>query len=257
MSFTDSHVHFDSCIADDCVELVLQRAQDAGVLRMVAVGGDADANRRSLAVGQKYPDLICSAVGYDRDLAESDPDLELVRKEAASGAVAIGEIGLDYHYHPESAQAQKRLFSEQLSIAAEQNLPVIVHSREANEDTLALLAEHAEKRPKTQEHVGVLHCFTGTMAFAESLLALGMMISFSGIITFRNADDLRTVVRAIPEDRLLIETDTPYLAPRPYRGKSNEPAYVVEVARQIAELKNCSIEHIADITTDNARRLFG
>jgi TatD DNase family protein len=144
-----------------------------------------------------------------------------------------------------------------LDLAAKHRLPVIVHSREADDDTVELLREHVRRWRGDPARIGVLHCFTGTSEFARSVLDLGLMVSFSGIVTFRNADSLRAVAREVPEDRLLIETDTPYLAPVPQRGRPNEPAYVVHVAESLAKIRNDTVEHIAHSTARNALRLFG
>jgi TatD DNase family protein len=152
---------------------------------------------------------------------------------------------LDYHYSADTAAAQKALFSSMLDGARHHGLPVVVHSREAEADTLALLENHRSAWRGDPDRLGVLHCFTGDLPFAQALLALGMMISFSGIVTFKNAAALRDVAAAVPDDRLLIETDSPYLAPVPYRGKRNEPAYVCFIASALAELRGCEAEKIA------------
>jgi TatD DNase family protein len=238
---------------------------------MVAVGGDCDLNRASVNAGRAFPEHVSVAIGYDRDEAErlqadpGGPD-DAVSQLAANvavldrdgpGVVALGEIGLDYHYRPESASQQEDLFERQLALARRLRKPVIVHSREADAATLRILAEHARTWPGEGDRIGVLHCFTGDERFAEGLLDLGFMISFSGIVSFASADPLREVARTIPGDRLLIETDTPYLAPVPHRGKPNEPSYLVDVARCVADVRSVLPEEIATVTTRNASRLFG
>jgi TatD DNase family protein len=170
---------------------------------------------------------------------------------------AIGELGLDFHYTPETAEAQQALMVEQLALARELRLPVIVHSREADQETVALLSAHARQWGGGSDRIGVLHCFTGTESLARQLLDLGFMISFSGIVTFRNADLLREVARGIPADRLLIETDTPYLTPVPHRGRPNEPCYLPAIAALLARVRGMDVEELAGLTTANSEKLFG
>jgi TatD DNase family protein len=257
MLLTDSHLHFDSFAARGEVEEVLERAGDAGVGRMVAIGGSAAANELAACLAAAHPAAVWAAVGFDRDQATLDPDIEGLGDLAGRpGVVAVGETGLDYHYSPDTAGAQKELFTEMLRFSRERALPVVVHSREARADTLDLLAAHAREWPVAGSAPGVLHCFTENMAFARALLDLGYLISFSGIVTFKNADALREVAAAVPDDRLMIETDAPYLAPVPRRGKRNEPAYVRYVAEALAEVRGCSLEHVAEVTGRNADRLF-
>ena len=256
--YFDTHVHFDGIAEDDSPESVLQRARQAGVSSFLAVGGAARGNALAVALAEKYPDEIRAAVGFDRDEAVDNPSLSEMDVYLRSPCVvAVGETGLDYHYSPETADAQKRLFSMQLEKARETGKPVVVHSREADGDTLQLLEEHRRLWRGDRERFGVLHCFTGDAAFAEKLLELDLFISFSGILTFKTAEALREVAAKVPDGRLLIETDTPYLAPMPHRGKRNEPAYVVRVAETLAALRKTSVEHIARITCENAEYLFG
>ena len=167
---------------------------------------------------------------------------------------AVGETGLDYFHQQDNKKSQQALFGLNLELAVRYEKPVIVHSRAADEDTLAMLADYAVRR---QEYPGVLHCFTLDQACARRLLDLGFMISFSGIITFANADALREVVKYIPDDRLLVETDSPYLAPIPERGKENEPAFVRHTGAKLAALRDCSVEALAQMSMQNAWELFG
>ncbi len=262
--YFDSHVHFSKSdepgygIAEQ-----LDRAAASGVRQMVAVGGSCDLNAAAVKAAGLAPDRVRVALGFDRDqkdemsssAAISDATGRLARVVDSAPSLhmavcAIGEIGLDYHYTPETRLKQMALFGAQCELAQGLGLPVVVHSREADEDTLAILGRNAGLK-------GVLHCFTGSAAFAEALVALGFMISFSGILTFRNADALREVARIVPGEHLLIETDSPYLAPVPHRGKRNEPAFLTEVAAVLASVRGASVEHIARLTTANARRLFG
>ena len=203
--------------------------------------------------------MIYAAVGFHPHEAKymDDTMLLLIKALAKNKKVkAIGEIGLDYHYSRDTSKKQKNLFNAQLALARELDLPVIIHSREADEDTLKALKQHAEESENAPERIGVLHCFTGDKQFASELLKLGYYISFSGIVTFRNADPLRSVAEIIPEDKILIETDSPFLAPEPKRGNRNEPAFVAYVAEKLANVRGTSTEEICRITYKNAVRLF-
>lgn len=255
--FIDTHVHFDSFRDSAEIAGAVDRAAAAGVAKMIAVGGSSEGNRVAVATATEFPGRIYAAIGFDRDQAKSEWPVETFDQDLRrSAVVAIGEIGLDYHYHPDTTADQKKLFGHMLDLAAEHRLPVIVHSREADDDTVAVLQEHVRRWSGDPGRIGVLHCFTGSGGFAKRVLDLGLMISFSGIVTFKNADSLRAVARELPGDRLLIETDTPYLAPVPYRGKSNEPAFVVHVAEVLAKIRNDTVEHIAHSTARNAETLF-
>ena len=255
--FIDSHVHFDSFVEKGTFPELLSHAEEAGVLEMVAIGGSSEANALSLKLAQEHPGRIFGCAGYDRDEATAGYDLSELRGFVENPLVkAVGETGLDYYYTAETATEQKKLFAENLALAAEVGKPVVVHTRDADEDTVALLRDYASAWKEDAARLGVLHCFTRDTAFARQVLDLGLMISFSGIVTFANADPLRDVVQYVPDDRLLIETDAPYLAPVPMRGQHNEPAFVVHVAKQLAELKGCSLEFIANLTATNARTLF-
>ena len=263
--FFDSHVHFEQAEGADGIAALLERAQAAGVSGMLAVGANPQLNELAAEAARRYPAAIRAAIGLDRDQAAAGGDvpaacdglrreIDRLRSEGV-GLVALGEIGLDFHYHPETARSQVALFRAQLQLAGELDLPVIVHSREADAETLAGLSAYAAAR-RGCRRLGVLHCFTGDEVFAARLVALGFCISFSGIVTFRNASPLRATSSAVPEDHLLIETDTPWLTPVPYRGRRNEPAYVVRVAECLAAVRGCSVEHLAETTSRNALRLL-
>ncbi len=255
----DTHAHFDAFTDTEAAE-VLRRARGAGVARIVAVGGNLRANAAVLRVAAAHPEMLRAAVGIDRDGAAQAydlPALELLIREQTGQVVAVGEIGLDYHYAPDTAAAQRGLLEAELDLARRLGLPVIVHSRDADADTVALLTAHAAAWRGDPGRIGVLHCFTEDEPFARALLALGFMISFSGIVTFRNADPLREVARRMPADRLLIETDTPYLAPVPHRGKPNEPAFLPAVAECLARVRGEAVEAVTAQTVVNAVRLFG
>ena len=198
-----------------------------------------------------HPEVHASCGIHPLDV-DSDFDLSIFRQYAAhERVIAIGETGLDYFYQPESAPRQRELFEQQVAVAVEYNKPLIIHTRQAREDTLAIL-----KNGQAAKCGGVIHCFTEDWEFAEAAIDLGFYISISGIVTFNKAAELKDVVRRLPLERLLIETDSPYLAPVPFRGKENQPAYVREVAEYIGLLKGKSFDEVAKITTDNFKNLF-
>jgi TatD DNase family protein len=259
--YTDTHVHFDHSLYPDRAELLLSRAREAGVSRIVAVGGAPDMNEAALCLAIRHPDRVRAAVGLDRHLGAAVNDLGAIERMIATApvgaVVALGETGLDFHHAPETAAEQKELMRRHLELACALRLPVVVHTREAVDDTMELLTEHAHHWPGDAARIGVIHCYTGDRVFAERLMDLGFVISFSGIVTFRNADPLREVARHIPVDRLVIETDTPYLAPVPHRGQPNEPAFLPSVAAKLAEVRGVSVEDLARLTAENAARLFG
>ncbi len=253
----DTHVHFDVFHGAGEVEAVLARARAAGVRRFVAMGGAPEGNTLAADCAGKYPGEIFFAAGFDRYLAtEPREPAGLATLLDRPGAVAVGEIGLDYHYSPETRDAQRALFAEMLALARTRRLPVVVHSREAEDDTIAMLQEHAAAWPGEPGRLGVLHCFTGGPEFARRVVDVGLYVSFSGITSFRNADSIRAAALLVPADRLLVETDSPYLAPIPHRGERNEPAFVVDVARALAAARGAALEEIARQTTMNAELLF-
>lgn len=256
--FLDTHVHFDDFVKDGTLDGVLERAAAAGVSRMLAVGGSPEANALAQELAGTFPAQIFAAAGYDRHLAEADCDIAALRALAAKPATAaIGETGLDYFYEPEKAKAQQRLFLQCLETALQAGKPVIVHTRDADDDTLGILADYARQWKGDAARLGVIHCFTRDQRMAKALLDLGFYISFSGIVTFLNAGPLRELAPFIPADRLLIETDAPYLAPVPHRGQRCEPAFVVETAKRLAELRGGTVECLGKTTARNAAHLFG
>ena len=255
--FIDTHVHFDRFVKDGSFPELLEHAKESKINEMVAIGGSTEANTLSLRLAEEHPGCIFGCAGYDRDLATENPDLSELRHFIGNPLVkAVGETGLDYYYTAETATEQKKLFVENLALAVEFEKPVVVHTRDANEDTLSILKDYTKDWKGDPGRLGVLHCFTRDTSFARQMLDLGLMISFSGIVTFANADPLREVAKYVPDDRLLIETDSPYLAPVPMRGSRNEPAFVVHVAKQLAELRGGSLDSIANLTARNARMLF-
>jgi len=255
-SFYDTHAHFEGTPLETAA--VMERAFAAGVTRVVAVGGCTALNAGALATSLAFPENVRLALGFDRDQAgEASPEVfdETLRQLAAEHPLAaVGETGLDFHYHPETAETQCSLFAAQLRLADEWKLPIIIHTREADEATLRVLDETPWRGEGLR---GVVHCFTGDKDFARRLLDRQLAISFSGIVTFRNADKLRESAAFVPDERLLIETDSPFLAPVPKRGQPNEPAFVAHVAECLAKVRDTTVEAVAALTRKNAERLFG
>jgi TatD DNase family protein len=253
----DSHCHLGDPRYDADREAVIERARAHGVHAVVCVGatGPMETNEAALDVARVNSEVeIVAAVGiHPHDTAKAqEEDYERLRTLSARDAVvAIGETGLDLHYEHSPPDVQREHFRRTVRLARSVALPVIVHCRDAFDATAAILREEGAEAVG-----GVIHCFTGTPHDAHRFLDLGFYISFSGILTFKNADPIRMAARTVPDDRLLIETDGPYLAPVPHRGHRNEPAYVVKVAESLAELRNVSLEALARITTANAARLF-
>ena len=256
--FTDSHAHIDGPEFDADRDAIIERAHAAGVTTILNVGtGDphSGAFERAVELGRKHPSVYTAIGVHPHDARFYDDAAEALIKrliETGERVVAWGEIGLDFHYDNSPRDVQVEVFKRQLRAARECELPVIIHTREAESETVEILrSDYAgAARP------GVFHCFSGSRKLAEEALALDFMISFSGIVTFRKAEDLREVARHVPFDRLLVETDCPFLAPVPYRGKRNEPGYVVEVARCIAELRGVEVEEVARVTTENFKRFL-
>lgn len=251
----DSHCHLDRldlAAHGGSLDAALDAARARGVGQFLCIGVSADNAQAVKALAERYADVHCSVGVHPLDLEPgSAPALDWLLGELAHPrVVAIGETGLDYHYEPEAAELQQEAFRLHLEAARITAKSVIVHTREARADTLALLREAALPQ------AGVLHCFTEDWEMARSALDLGFYISLSGIVTFRNADALREVARQVPADRLLVETDSPYLAPIPHRGKPNLPEYVRDVAEFLATLRGVSLETLAEQTTANFHRLF-
>ncbi|HXO01554.1 MAG TPA: TatD family hydrolase [Stellaceae bacterium] len=247
----DSHCHLDFPDFAPEREAVIARAFAAGVGTMLTICTRLDQFDRVRAIAEADPRIWCS-VGAHPHEASDHADLlaeRLVALAADARVIGIGETGLDFHYDLSPHDVQERVFRAHIAASKTSGLPLIIHAREADEEIAAILAA---KQPPP----GVLHCFTGSRALAEAALELGFYISISGIVTFRNAEDLRAIVRDLPIDRLLVETDAPYLAPVPYRGKRNEPAFVAATAAFVAELKGIDPEALADATTRNFFRLF-
>jgi TatD DNase family protein len=259
MSFIDSHCHIDGTEYDADREEVIARALDAGVNTMLNVGtGDPHSGvfERAVELAEKYPQIY-AAIGvhpHDAKLFDDAAEQRLLNlAKQSTRVIAWGEIGLDYHYDHSPRETQREAFRRQLRIAREQSLPVVIHSRDADDDTIAILIEELTGF----ERAGVLHCFGGSLAMAHAAIELGFFISFAGNLTFKKAEDLRDIARQLPLGRLLIETDCPYLTPVPFRGKRNEPARVVETARCLALLHEKDLAEIGRVTSENFARLFG
>ena len=259
MSFVDSHCHIDGPEYDADRGDVIDRARAAGVTMMLNVGtGDpkSGAFARAVELAEKHEDIF-AAIGvhpHDAKLFDDGAEKHLqALADQSRRVVAWGEIGLDYHYDHSPRETQRAVFRRQLQIARARNLPVVIHSREADGETIEILRDEMTgcARP------GVLHCFGGSLAMAKSAIELGFFVSFAGNLTFKKATDLREIARELPLDRLLVETDCPYLTPVPFRGKRNEPARVVETARQLAELHSKQCEEMGRITSENFATLFG
>ncbi len=252
--YFDSHCHLDKLDYSQLgpLDSILSEARQAGVTGLVCVSVDPGNWSQVIDICRSNPD-VHGSIGI-HPLANEAPSFEwpeFLHAAQQPQIVAIGETGLDYYYSADSRERQIALFETHIELATELNKPLIVHSREAKQDTLDILFAHASAGIE-----GVLHCFTEDWEMAEQILNLGWYISFSGIITFKSADALREVVKRVPLSQLLIETDAPYLTPVPYRGQANHPKHVIEVAKKIAELKQQSIETIATKTTENCQRLF-
>ncbi len=255
MEFFDSHAHVDSEKFDADRDEVIARARASGVTRVAAIGQWRDPGDfgGALELAATYPDHFVATLGIHPHEVARVPDEDWADLERLAGlpeVVAVGEIGLDYHYDHSPREEQRHWFRHQLALAERLGKPVVIHTREADDDTVAILRDASVGN-------GVIHCFTGGPERARTYLDMGLLLSIPGVVTFKNAEPLREAVRAAPLDRLLIETDCPYLAPIPHRGKRNEPSFVKLVAEAIAALKGLPVEEVAAATTANARRFFG
>lgn len=255
--YIDSHAHIEGSEFDADREAVIQRALDAGIEIIVCIGDGevaVDSHAAAFRIAEEYP-FIYTTVGvhpHEARLLDDNLYAKLMDFSRHPKVIAWGEIGLDYHYDNSPREVQCEAFRKQLRMARERQLPISIHTREAEADTLKILDEEW----KDAGIGGVIHCFTGTRTFAEAAVERGFLISFSGVITFKKAEDLRDTARRLPMDKMLIETDAPFLAPVPYRGRRNEPAYVVETARCIAELRDLEPDEIGRATSENFKRLF-
>ncbi|WP_078556456.1 TatD family hydrolase [Bacillus alkalicellulosilyticus] len=250
----DTHVHLNAHQYKEDVNEVIKRAKNEGISTMVVVGFDEETIKGALSLAEEH-EFIYAAVGWHPVDAIDFNETHLTWLEELSNhpkVVALGEMGLDYHWDKSPREVQKEVFRQQIRLARKVQLPIIIHNREASQDIVTILQEE-----KAEEVGGIMHCFGGSLDIAKQCMAMNFYISFGGPVTFKNAKKPKEVAKEIPLDRLLIETDCPYLAPHPYRGKRNEPAYVKLVAEQIAELRGMTVEEIANITTENGKKLFG
>ncbi len=251
LTYIDSHAHYDDEQFDGDRDELLDRLHENGVRNIVNIGCSLERSQFSVDLAEKYP-FVYAAVGIHPEDAPDTPDGYLSKIEfwtANPKVVAIGEIGLDYHYEGFDRELQIRFFEEQLDLAEKSGLPVVIHSRDATEDTMNIL----RRRGKVK---GVMHCFSGSAETAKQVLELGMNISFTGVLTFKNARKAVEAVKVIPLDRLMLETDCPYMAPEPYRGKRCDSSMITRVIDKIAEIKEVSPEVVAETTMANTLRLF-
>jgi TatD DNase family protein len=246
--WTDTHCHLEDDRMDLGTDAVVRAALEAGVSTMVTIGCDAETSRAAIAVAAKHPE-VWATVGLHPHEAQHGTE-QLLPLIDQPRVVAIGECGLDYYYEHSDRPSQRRAFAEQIALAHQHDLTLVVHTRDAWDETLDIL--DTEGVPTNT----VMHCFSGGLAEARLCLDRGMFLSFSGIVTFKNAADQRDAALMCPEDRLLVETDSPYLAPVPHRGKQNQPAFVTVVGNAIAKLRGVPPEHLANATSRNARRAF-
>jgi len=250
----DSHCHLDFPDFADELDAVVARARAADVGRMVTISTRVAKHAGLLAIAERFPDVFCS-VGTHPHNAHEELDIgtaELVARTRHPKVVAIGEAGLDYHYDNSPRDAQERGFRAHIAAARETGLPLVIHAREADDDVARILEEETQKGA----FPAVLHCFTAGRELAQRAIALGLSISFTGILTYKKSDDLRAIAADLPADRIMVETDAPYLGPGKFRGKRNEPSYVVETAKVLATTRGVSFDEIARQTTENFFRLF-
>ena len=250
----DSHCHLDFPQLAERLPDVLARAKAAGVGRLVTISTHVARFSRYRALAEKHEDIFFTVGTHPHNAAE-EPDVpaaEIVRLSAHPRCVAVGEAGLDYHYDNSPRDVQRRVFRTHIAAARESGLPLVIHARDADADMISILTEEMGQGAFT----AVLHCFSSSRKLAEVGVELGFYVSFSGILTFRRSEELRDIAGAVPPERLLVETDAPYLAPEPHRGHPNEPAYVAHTARVLANVTDISSEALADLTTRNFYRLF-
>jgi len=261
MQLIDSHCHLNYDYSPKSLNEVLQEARDVGVETLVTIGADFSTLNEVQGISEKYPNVYHTVGVHPHEThAMTDEDLVVLEKLARHPKCrAIGEIGLDYYYSHSPKEVQVLRLQQQLDLALKLELPVVIHSRDGEADLYTELAKYAERKTASQplgQQLGVIHCFSGTVEFGQKCLELGFYVSFSGILTFKKAEEVREAARLFPLERLLVETDAPYLAPVPHRGKKCEPAMVRLTAEKLAEVKGIPLETVATVTTENARRLF-
>lgn len=254
MRLVDSHCHLDFPEFSEEIEAVVGRAGAAGVGRLITISTRVAHGARLVALAERFPEVYFTIGTHPHQAAEeAETDAAAIRAFAAHPkCVGIGEAGLDYHYNYAPPDVAARVFRAQIGLARALGLPLVIHARDADADVAAILEEEMGKGT----FKAVLHCFTASRALAQTGLALGLYVSFSGVLTFKNAEGLREIAREIPADRILVETDAPFLAPVPHRSKRNEPSFVVETARVLAQVRGVELEALAAVTSANAARLF-
>ena len=248
----DTHAHLDFERFDDDREQVIDDASERGIKKIINIGADMESSRNSVQLAKEYSNIYAAVGMHPHDAEDFNQSCFAEFKELAQTkkVVAIGEIGLDYHYDNSPRQRQQEVFKEQLKLAKELALPVVIHSRDAKEDSLRILKEHAA------DLTGVMHCYGYDLPTAEEAFELDFYLSFGGLITFNSTSSMRKLVKKLPLERIILETDAPYLTPEPHRGERNESKYVKEVAEKMAEIKDISFSKVAEITTKNAEDLF-
>lgn len=252
----DTHAHLDSEPFQDDLDGVIQRAIQAGVVGICVVGCTPDSTRQCLRIAEQYPHIVCAAAGIQPNYVSQATESwmsEIEQLAESPLVVAIGETGLDCYWDDSPLALQRQFFQAHLELSSRLDKPLVIHMRDSGEELLEMLTEQAKRLPIR----GIMHSFTGGWELAKSFLDLGLHISFAGMVTFKNGTDLRHVAMRVPADRLLIETDSPYLSPEPLRGKRpNEPARVVHTASVVAEVRGLSVEELGDLTANNAQELF-
>lgn len=245
---TDTHAHYDDKRFIDKYDELFKTLNTNGVLKIINCGCDIESSKKCIELSEKY-DICYTAVGYHPGNLKGKTDLNKIEELTLNKkVVAIGEIGLDYYWRQDNKEEQKEVFTAQLDLAKRLELPVIIHDRDAHADTLEIL--------KAKRQKGVVHCFSGSREMAEEIIKLGLYIGIGGVLTFKNAKKLLEVAEALPIEKILLETDAPYMAPEPYRGKTNNSALILYVAEKLAEIKGISTEEVLKITTENANTLF-
>lgn len=273
MTLADTHAHLNSPRFKEDLEQVIVRAKAASVGLIVTVGTDLESSHTAVALAHQYPGVYAAIGIHPHEASKAEPGAlaKLTHLSEDAAVLAIGEIGLDFHYNFSPPEKQREVFTAQLELARRLNKPVVVHDREAHAEIMSILQKFAgateiapDASPTTkavaashQSLQGVLHCFSGDEAMAQQAVEMGFYLSFGGPVTFENARRLQALVRTLPLERIMLETDCPYLTPHPHRGKRNEPAYVRLVAETVASLRGVAFEHISQVTTANACQLFG
>lgn len=252
--FVDTHAHLDMLSASHEIEDILSAARENGVAQILTIGIDLESSGKAVSIAERYKDVY-AAVGvhpHDAINIQKSGFEELISLSKSDKVVAWGEVGLDYAKKYTSEEVQKDVFERQVEIALKNNLPLIIHDRDAHADVFSVLDKFSGSGLR-----GVFHCYSGDTLLAEKVFEMGFYISITGVVTFKNAEELRLVVKNLPIERIMLETDSPFLSPVPYRGKENEPSRVRLVAEKVAEIKSLSVEEVAECTSKNVRDLFG